>query len=191
MCSLRCSLDESILPHPTYDLQKGLVYTPSKAFRFTKSRRVHFNCMLSVCHKNDEDCMREIPPRCSRIRKRQLSSSEISVEERLEQIRAQMNAMNNLSNNLGFDELIFEDSEVRGSENVVSRPLLINDEDEFEQQGFSPQPCLPSNYVHWIYALLITNVLSILVAVLACSNLLKNYFAIDIVTTRHKYRCAT
>ncbi|VDM78990.1 unnamed protein product [Strongylus vulgaris] len=28
-----CSLDEQILPHPTYDLQKGIVYTPSKAFR--------------------------------------------------------------------------------------------------------------------------------------------------------------
>ncbi|EPB75854.1 hypothetical protein ANCCEY_05055 [Ancylostoma ceylanicum] len=28
-----CSLDESILPHPTYDMANGVVYTPSKAFR--------------------------------------------------------------------------------------------------------------------------------------------------------------
>ncbi|EYB94616.1 hypothetical protein Y032_0169g214 [Ancylostoma ceylanicum] len=153
--------------------------------KFTKSRRVHFNCMLSVCHKNDADCMKEIPPRCSRsLRKRQLPG-DISVEERLKHLHALMEAQNYT----GDDRFVDDDGSVvvdgeagTVTANIAARPLVVDDGPEP-----SSQPCLPSNYLHWIYVLLITNILSILVAVVACSNLLKRRFSIDVTTFEHKY----
>ncbi|KAJ1370972.1 hypothetical protein KIN20_032826 [Parelaphostrongylus tenuis] len=77
-----CSVDEAVLPHPTYDMTNGVVYASTMAFRFTKSRRVSFSCMISVCHKDDY-CMNDIPPSCPRsLRKRQLRE-EFFVDERL------------------------------------------------------------------------------------------------------------
>lgn len=32
-----CSLDEEIIPTPEYDVEQGLIYTPSKAFRWVGS----------------------------------------------------------------------------------------------------------------------------------------------------------
>ncbi|KAK6758597.1 hypothetical protein RB195_016054 [Necator americanus] len=158
---MTCSLDESILPHPTYDMVNGVVYTPSKAFRFTKSRRVHFNCMLSVCHKNDADCVKDIPPRCPRsLRKRELPG-DFSVEERLKNVHALMEVKNITS-----DEQ-YEEEEFVGDEKTTTPEASTNTRPLFIEDGpyALPHSCMPSNYLHWIYALLITNILSILVAV--------------------------
>ncbi|KAK6758596.1 hypothetical protein RB195_016054 [Necator americanus] len=178
-----CSLDESILPHPTYDMVNGVVYTPSKAFRFTKSRRVHFNCMLSVCHKNDADCVKDIPPRCPRsLRKRELPG-DFSVEERLKNVHALMEVKNITS-----DEQ-YEEEEFVGDEKTTTPEASTNTRPLFIEDGpyALPHSCMPSNYLHWIYALLITNILSILVAVVACSTLLRRRFSFDVVALRHKY----
>uniref|UniRef100_A0A1I7WCS7 EF-hand domain-containing protein n=1 Tax=Heterorhabditis bacteriophora TaxID=37862 RepID=A0A1I7WCS7_HETBA len=89
-----CSLDEDILPHPVYDLKYNTVYSPAKAFRFSQSTRVHFNCLLSVCPKWDEECMEDIPPRCSHShRKRQLSGKP-PIEQRLNRIHAVLEERN-------------------------------------------------------------------------------------------------
>ncbi|KHJ84738.1 hypothetical protein OESDEN_15545 [Oesophagostomum dentatum] len=140
--------------------------------------------MLSVCHKNDEECMKGIPPQCSRtLRKRQLPG-DFSIEERLKQLYAQLEMKNYTDDvDLGsYDDVLIDVQATTTVANVAARPLFIDEPES------APHRCMPYTYLHWIYALLITNILSILVAVLACSNLLKRRFSLDIANIRHKYR---
>ncbi|WKY13626.1 hypothetical protein Q1695_004452 [Nippostrongylus brasiliensis] len=156
-----CSLDEAILPHPTYDFRQGIVYAATKAFRLTASKRVFFNCMLSICHRTDEQCMQEIPPRCPRTlrKRRHIATDELSMEQRLQRLQTRLS-----TGNLTFGYSI-PDEFTHGSDGVLSTFDLPQDD------RASSKICRPSSdrSAQWIYALLMTNVLSVLVAVLACS----------------------
>ncbi|CAJ0954526.1 unnamed protein product, partial [Mesorhabditis belari] len=89
-----CSLDEEILPHPKYDQENQSIWTPSKAFRFSKTHRVHFNCLLQVCSINDIECMKRIPPHCPRTHHKRNLAENLSIEERLLRIHAALNGLN-------------------------------------------------------------------------------------------------
>uniref|UniRef100_A0A7I4Z2C2 ZP domain-containing protein n=1 Tax=Haemonchus contortus TaxID=6289 RepID=A0A7I4Z2C2_HAECO len=174
-----CSLDETILPHPTYDSAKDLVYTASKAFRFTKSRRVYFNCMLSVCHRTDDECMREIPPRCPRtIQKRHLSD-EFSVEERLERLKM-------VSDNTTYygNERSVEYDEPPMSDHFASFPdtditPTLEGLSIFKEGSLVPACESSSDNSPWIYVLLTTNFLSILIVILMCSTAVRHRYYFD------------
>lgn len=164
-----CSIDEAILPHPTYDSTRGVVYTAAKAFRFPKSRHVFFNCMLSVCHLSDTECMREIPPRCPRtVRKRSVQEA-ISVEERLQHHQALLVAGNYRVN---------DPNHVPKSSNnsaANSDPVLYSSGSSSEA-GPSVADCEPkadTQSNQWVYVLLTTNLLSIFIAAVTCSRAFK------------------
>ncbi|ULT87581.1 hypothetical protein L3Y34_007025 [Caenorhabditis briggsae] len=97
-----CSLDEEIIPTPEYDIQNGVIYTPSKAFRFANSNHVHFKCMISVCSAVDPSCRASVPPKCTKSQKigeksvkktrraLQNTSENLSIEQRLLRIHELM-----------------------------------------------------------------------------------------------------
>ncbi|CAJ0586041.1 unnamed protein product, partial [Mesorhabditis spiculigera] len=81
-----CSLDETILPHPKYDETNGVIYAPAKAFRFSRTKRVHFNCLLQVCARADAECAKSIPPHCPRSQQKRDLPKNLTIEERLMRI---------------------------------------------------------------------------------------------------------
>ncbi|CAI5452127.1 unnamed protein product [Caenorhabditis angaria] len=91
-----CSLDEEIIPTPEYNMKLGMIYTPSRAFRFAKSNHVHFKCMVALCPKYDPDCQMSVPPKCGKPKttkkRRHLEedNENMTIEQRLLRIQKYM-----------------------------------------------------------------------------------------------------
>ncbi|VDL78703.1 unnamed protein product [Nippostrongylus brasiliensis] len=134
-----CSLDEAILPHPTYDFRQGIVYAATKAFRLTASKRVFFNCMLSICHRTDEQCMQEIPPRCPRTlrKRRHVATDEWSMEQRLQRLQTRLS-----TGNLTFGYSI-PDEFTHGSDGVLSTFDLPQDDSHEVPADSGEEPEMP------------------------------------------------
>lgn len=54
------------MPELTYDANLNLVYAQSKVFKFSDSNKMHFNCLLYMCPKNDVMCKSSVPPACGK-----------------------------------------------------------------------------------------------------------------------------
>ncbi|KAK5970880.1 ZP domain-containing protein [Trichostrongylus colubriformis] len=173
-----CSLDEDILPHPTYDAAQDLVYTASKAFRFTKSRRVLFTCMIAICHQSDYECMREIPPRCPRaIRKRHLSA-EMLTEERLEHLHMLVGIANNTSNEEPLEYAPLVNDHYISFRRRASTPMT--EASSFITDGSFVPTCESSNNSQWIIILLTTNLLSVLLIIRLCAADVRHRHCVDV-----------
>ncbi|CAD6193190.1 unnamed protein product [Caenorhabditis auriculariae] len=177
-----CSMDEEIIPHPEYDEANNVVFAPARTFRFSNSRRVHFKCLLAVCNKHDSTCSEQIPPRCRRNQKRQLNSSNISIEDRLRYIQTLFNrTLTRKKPDVTRTITVTADS-------ISSGGLVV--EDDFRnvpRQNSDPLASIVqqhertvSIYKLWVLVLCIMNVMVTLVAVSACARVVKNKYVMDI-----------
>uniref|UniRef100_A0A914YFR7 ZP domain-containing protein n=1 Tax=Panagrolaimus superbus TaxID=310955 RepID=A0A914YFR7_9BILA len=72
------------MPELTYDANLNLVYAQSKVFKFSDSNKMHFNCLLYICPKNDVMCKNSVPPACGagkKARGKRFSSLRNGVHE--------------------------------------------------------------------------------------------------------------
>ncbi|CCD69971.1 ZP domain-containing protein [Caenorhabditis elegans] len=174
-----CSLDEEIIPTPEYDIENGVIYTPSKAFRFANSNHVHFKCMISVCSAVDPSCRNSVPPKCKNglaKKKRRQLPEEMTIEQRLLRIHELMKVKReNITVEVGrptkkllsHGAVPLEVEEV--SLNVVNR--------EYEIEKLEH---ILRSYQIWTWILCVLNVFLTVICVLMAFRVLKNKYIMDI-----------
>ncbi|CAL2043927.1 unnamed protein product [Caenorhabditis brenneri] len=182
-----CSLDEEIIPTPEYDVENGVIYTPSKAFRFANSNHVHFKCMISVCSAVDPSCRSSVPPKCRQEKtkkKRRQLPEEMTIEQRLLRIHELMKAKRenftvevggaarrrNMKNNS------YQDSQGNRLE-VDAEPLSVMVDRDYEVQKLQG---IIRTYQIWTWIICTFNVFLVVLCVLVTFRLVKNKYIMDI-----------
>uniref|UniRef100_A0A1I7T5H0 ZP domain-containing protein n=1 Tax=Caenorhabditis tropicalis TaxID=1561998 RepID=A0A1I7T5H0_9PELO len=187
-----CSLDEEIIPTPEYDIENGVIYTPSKAFRFANSNHVHFKCMISVCSAVDPSCRNSVPPKCTRQqqqsqqrqektkKKRRQLPDEMTIEQRLLRIHELMKMKRqNITVEVGGGGAkrrnLEEMNNSFGRVVVAAEPLVV--ERDYEVQKLQH---IIHSYQLWTWVLCTLNVFLVVLCVLVTFRLLKNKYIMDI-----------
>jgi len=68
-----CSLDRFVIPTPTYDTEMAMATVDASVFKFPDRTVLDFQCSISVCLRDDEECRKTTPPKCDHGRKRRSS----------------------------------------------------------------------------------------------------------------------
>ncbi|EFO97770.1 CRE-CUTL-22 protein [Caenorhabditis remanei] len=178
-----CSLDEEIIPTPEYDIENGVIYTPSKAFRFANSNHVHFKCMISVCSAVDPSCRNSVPPKCKKRKqhRRQLPE-EMTIEQRLLRIHELMKVKReNLTVEVGTarrrNGMVMNNSWSENSSRVEveAEPVVVNRDYEMEKLHH-----ILHSYKMWTWIMCTLNVFLVVLCLLVTFRLLKNKYIMDI-----------
>uniref|UniRef100_A0A8R1DIF3 ZP domain-containing protein n=1 Tax=Caenorhabditis japonica TaxID=281687 RepID=A0A8R1DIF3_CAEJA len=172
-----CSLDEDIIPTPEYDVANGLIYTPSRAFRFANSNLVHFKCMISVCPSTEPSCQNSVPPKCRRRPKKRNLPEEMTIEQRLLRIRELMKQKRLQNANVTVEVM-----GRRGPPELVqAEPLNVASRDD--DGDLAKYESIIRSYRLWTWILCSLNVVLVVICVLLTLRLVKNKYIMDIKDT--------
>jgi len=59
-----CSLDPFVIPTPDYDAHSAFASVEASVFKFPDRTALDFQCSITVCLRDDEECRRTTPPQC-------------------------------------------------------------------------------------------------------------------------------
>uniref|UniRef100_A0A914Q8G1 ZP domain-containing protein n=1 Tax=Panagrolaimus davidi TaxID=227884 RepID=A0A914Q8G1_9BILA len=137
------------MPELTYDANLNLVYAQSKVFKFSDSNKMHFNCLLYMCPKNDIMCKNSVPPACggNNSRGKRFSSLRNGVHELM--LNSSIRQFRDLQKNpiqiqMQLNEKAEKERERMEAENLVFKdePIIENESEALflppEQQKISP-----------------------------------------------------